>query len=66
MRADPQNKILPFKHPSPLPRRWMCPPPCSSTIFTLWDDGKVYCAHCMGHHSKVAITVDESESVPAA
>lgn len=60
MTPEPQNKILPFKHRDPMPKRWVCPPPCSSTTFTLWTDGKVHCAHCMSHHYKIAFTVDET------
>jgi hypothetical protein len=54
----PESKILPFPNRrDPLPKRWMCPPPCNSTVFTLWTDGKVYCANCYGHHHNIAFEV---------
>lgn len=60
MSSEPQNKILPFRHKTPMPLRWVCPPPCDNTTFTLWTDGKVYCSRCYSHHYRIAFTVDES------
>jgi hypothetical protein len=63
-RPEPENKVLPFKLPEPLPRRWCCP--CGSTEFTLWTDARVYCAMCRSHHYKISFNVDEAIEEPAA
>ncbi len=55
----PQNKVLPFKHREPLPMRWVCPPPCNSTRFTLWTDWRAYCSECNGWHYNVTVVVNE-------
>lgn len=66
MNPEPENKVLPFKHREPLPMRWTCPPPCNSKTFTLWTDGRVYCAQCRSHHYKISFAVDESALEPAS